>query len=65
MLRLTSRQRYNLHRRDTSDLERKSLLLSRNQGSKSILVGMIDGGGGDPGICYEDMSEECEPGGVS
>ena len=32
---------------------------------------MIDCGGGggggddDPGICYEDMSEECELGGVS
>ena len=51
-------------------MERYSSFLSWNQGS--LFVGTLymmiycdGGGGGDPGICYEDMSEECEPGGVS
>ena len=51
-------------------MERQSSFLSQNQGilhTLQLVVVMMNGG--DPGICYsssyEDMSEECEPGGVS
>ena len=69
MLRSTSRQRYSLQREEI--LQKWNVIPHFYLQTRAVFslvddeMIYCDGGGGDPGICYEDMSEECELGGVS